>query len=54
VSSMPPRQRRARGHIEELPSGKFRAIVYAGTDPLTGKRRDLKPVAATYPEAQAR
>jgi hypothetical protein len=28
-----------RGHIHELPSGSFRAMVYAGIDPLTG--RDL-------------
>src|SRR3954469_13458532 len=44
---MAPR-RRARGHIEQLPSGRFRAIVYAGTDPLTGRRRDLKETADDY------
>ena len=27
---MPPRRRRQRGHIEQLPSGKYRARVYAG------------------------
>jgi integrase len=25
------------GHIEQLPSGSWRAKVYAGTDPLTGR-----------------
>jgi len=34
----------ARGHIEELPSGSFRVHVYAGTDPVTGKRRRIKPM----------
>ena len=29
---MPPRRRRPRGHIENLPSGRFRAVVYAGID----------------------
>jgi hypothetical protein len=36
---MPPRRRRPRGHIEQLPSGKYRARVYAGLDPLTKKKR---------------
>jgi hypothetical protein len=35
------RQSGQRGHIEEH-RGKFRAVVSAGTDPLTGKRRFLK------------
>ena len=50
---MPPRKRRTRGHIEQLPSGSFRAIVYGGIDPLTGRERELltyaldgSPVAA--------
>ena len=30
-----------------LPSGNFRAKVYAGTDPLTGKRRYLVETAAS-------
>jgi hypothetical protein len=29
---------RKRGEIETLPSGALRAKVYAGIDPLTGKR----------------
>jgi integrase len=49
---VPPRKRRTRGHIEELPSGSFRAIVYAGTDPLTGRVRQLKETAKTYAEAE--
>jgi len=48
---VPGRQRRQRGSVEELPSGSFRATVYAGIDPLTGKQRYLKKVAST--EAQA-
>jgi len=39
---MPPRRRRPRGHIQELPSGSFQAIVYAGVDPLTGEERYLR------------
>jgi hypothetical protein len=49
---MPPRKRRARGHVEELPSGTFRAIAYAGIDPLTGKERYLKKTASTWDAAQ--
>src|SRR5919202_1822258 len=49
---MAPRRRRARGHIEQLPSGRFRAMVYAGTDPLTGRRRDLKETADDYDAAR--
>jgi integrase len=49
---VPPRKRRPRGHIEELPSGSFRAIVYGGADPLTGKERRLKATAGSYAEAE--
>jgi integrase len=49
---MPPRPRRTRGHIEELPSGRFRAIVYAGIDPLTGRQRYLKETAGSYGDAE--
>ena len=49
---MPPRRRRPRGHIEQLPSGKYRARVYAGLDPLTRKKRYLLQTAATYEAAQ--
>lgn len=44
---MPPRRRRPRGHIEQLPSGAFRARVYAGIDPLTKRRRYLLETAPT-------
>jgi integrase len=46
------RKRRPRGHIEELPYGKFRAIVYAGVDPLTGKERRLREITKTHDEAE--
>ena len=49
---MPPRRRRPRGHIEELPSGRFRATVYAGIDPLTGKQRYLKETADSHADAE--
>ncbi|CAA9394943.1 MAG: hypothetical protein AVDCRST_MAG66-1274 [uncultured Pseudonocardia sp.] len=49
---MPPRRRRVRGHIEQLPSGSYRVIVYAGTDPLTGKPRRLRETWPTYAEAE--
>jgi integrase len=49
---MPPRKRRPRGHVEELASGSFRAIVYAGADPLTRRPRYLKETAKTYAAAE--
>lgn len=45
-------KRRSRGHIEELPSGSFRAIVFAGVDPLTGRSRQLKETVRTRKEAE--
>ncbi|MFQ6212449.1 hypothetical protein ACLMMQ_29835, partial [Bacillus mobilis] len=33
--------KRQRGEIMELPSGSLRVRVYAGVDPLTGKRHYL-------------
>ena len=51
VRSAPPRKRRVRGHIEQLPSGSYRAIVYAGTDPLIEKERRLQFVRAPEPVA---
>ena len=47
-----PSRRRQRGHIRTLPSGSFQAIVYAGTDPLTGKERYLRETATTYDGAE--
>src|SRR5690242_14871817 len=49
---MPPRVHRSRGHIEELPSGSYRATVYAGVDPLTRKPRYLRETAKTWSEAE--
>jgi integrase len=49
---MPPRKRRPRGIIEELPSGSFRARVYAGADPLTRKARYVRETHKTYAEAE--
>src|SRR6266536_81780 len=50
---MAPRpRRRPRGHIEELPSGSFRAVVSAGSDPLTGRERRLRETAKTYGAAE--
>jgi integrase len=49
---MPSRPRGQRGHIEQLPSGSYRAVVYAGVDPLTGKERRLKESAKTLKAAE--
>lgn len=49
---MPPRKHRPRGLIEELPSGSFRARVYAGVDPLTRKTRYLRETHKTYAAAE--
>jgi len=40
------------GHLEQLPSGGFRVAVYAGTDPLTGRRLRYRRTVKT--EQQAR
>ena len=44
--------RGASGHLEQLPSGGFRVDVYAGTDPLTGRRLRYRRTVKT--EQQAR
>src|SRR5215217_6320672 len=44
--------RRCRGGIDQLPSGAFRVRVYAGLDPLTGRRHYLTATAATAKEAE--
>jgi hypothetical protein len=49
---MPPRTRRQRGHIEQLPSGSYRAVVFAGTDPLTGRPHYVRETVKTYDEAK--
>ena len=42
----------ARGNVEQLPSGSFRAVVYAGVDPLTRRQVYLKATARTEKQAQ--
>jgi hypothetical protein len=42
----------AKGHIEQLPSGSFRASVYTGTDPLTRRPIRLKSTVKTEQQAQ--
>jgi integrase len=37
----------AKGYVEQLPSGSWRATVHAGADPLTGKRIRLRATAKT-------
>lgn len=49
---MTGRRRRTRGAIDELPSGNFRARVYAGTDPITGKPRYLQETHPSEDEAE--
>ncbi|MFI7598990.1 hypothetical protein [Actinoplanes sp. NPDC049681] len=43
---------RQRGRIETLPSGSLRVKVYAGIDPITGKRNDLTETIAPGPTAK--
>jgi hypothetical protein len=38
----PKRRQRARGYVEELPSGALRVVVYAGIDPVTKRRHYLR------------
>jgi hypothetical protein len=45
-------RRRRRGYIEELPSGSFRAVVYVGIDPLTGRLRYLRETAPSHDAAE--
>ncbi|WP_252299366.1 tyrosine-type recombinase/integrase [Salinispora arenicola] len=52
---MPAKSRatgRQRGRIETLPSGSLRVKVYAGTDPITGKRHDLTDTIPPGPTAK--
>jgi hypothetical protein len=50
--SMPSRPRGQCGHLEQLPSGSYRAVVHAGVDLLTGKERRLKECAKTLKAAE--
>ena len=40
------------GHIEQLPSGSWRANVYGGTDPLTGREIRFRKTCKTERAAQ--
>jgi len=51
-SSSQPRKR-ARGRIETLPSGSLRVKVYAGTDPVSGKKHYLLQTVPAGPKAAA-
>lgn len=44
---------RQRGSVKELPSGALRVSVYAGYDPLTGRRHYLKEIVPAGPKAAA-
>ena len=45
------RRKRLRGEVEELPSGALRVKVYAGEDPLTGRRHYLRETVPAGPRA---
>lgn len=45
--------RRPRGEIETLPSGSLRVRVYAGVDPISGRRTHLTETVPAGPAAQA-
>ena len=49
---MPPRKRRQRGYVEQLPSGNYRAVVYAGVDLLTRRPRYHRTTVKTYDDAK--
>jgi integrase len=53
VIPMARRKPQHRGYLEPLPSGSYRAVVYAGTDPLTGRLRYVRETCKTVDEAQA-
>src|SRR3954470_20376165 len=53
---MPPSSQprsRSRWTIDRLPSGAVRVRVYAGSDPLTGRRHDLTEIVPPGPRAAA-
>lgn len=51
---MDRRRKRQRGSIEVLPSGALRVSVYAGIDPVTGRRHYLREVVRPGPDAETR
>lgn len=53
ATSRSRRARRPRGNVEELPSGSLRVSVYAGIDPLTGRRHYLRETVPAGPKARA-
>jgi integrase len=46
------RNGRGRGSIETLPSGALRVKVYAGDDPVTGRRHNLTEIIPAGPQAR--
>ena len=48
LAAMP---RVAKGHVEQLPSGSWRARVYAGVDPITQREIRLRATAKTEQQA---
>src|SRR3954462_3250830 len=50
-SAKPPR--RSRGAVDRLPSGAYRVRVYAGTDPVTGRRPARVGGVPAGPRAEA-
>src|SRR5690349_6646861 len=51
AAKKPQARRRGRGSIDALPSGAFRVRVYAGKDPVSGRRHDLIEVVPAGPDA---
>ncbi len=53
---MPPksaRRKRTRGAVDQLPSGALRVRIYAGKDPVSGRRHDLIEIIPPGPNAGA-
>jgi integrase len=50
-SGFAPARRRARGSISRMASGSLRVRVYAGLDPITGRRRYLRQTVPPGPTA---
>jgi hypothetical protein len=46
------KQAKRRGHLEERLNGRYRAVAYAGIDPLTRKKRHLKKTVDTPQQAE--
>src|SRR6188508_1214088 len=51
MATKPGARRRQRGEIETLPSGSLRVRVYAGIDPVSGKRHHLTEIIPPGPRA---